>query len=113
MTAALRILDRGGRVTLVEKERRLGGNSAKASSGINGCCPPHSRADRKAAYTVDAFAADTAKSAKRDAGGLIALLARSSEGAIEWLRDRTKVDLSKPRSSAATRTRAPTGRRTG
>ena len=95
MTAALRILDRGGRVTLVEKERRLGGNSAKASSGINGCCPPHSRAERNAADTVDAFAADTAKSAKRDAGGLIALLARSSEGAIEWLRQRTKVDLSK------------------
>ena len=36
MTAALTILERGGRVILVEKERRLGGNSGKASSGING-----------------------------------------------------------------------------
>ena len=38
LTAALWILDRGGKVVIVEKEPSLGGNSNKASSGINGCC---------------------------------------------------------------------------
>jgi hypothetical protein len=38
MTAMRRILDRGGKVAIVEKEQFLGGNSNKASSGINGCC---------------------------------------------------------------------------
>ena len=36
LTAALTALDRGGRVTLVEKEGYVGGNSQWASSGING-----------------------------------------------------------------------------
>ena len=53
MSCALRLLDRGARVVLIDKEKGLGGNSAKASSGINGCCPPHSRAERNAADTVD------------------------------------------------------------
>ena len=35
LTATLRLLDSGASVMLVEKEKRLGGNSAKASSGIN------------------------------------------------------------------------------
>lgn len=36
MSTALKILDRGGKVLLVEKNDHLGGNSALASSGING-----------------------------------------------------------------------------
>ena len=65
--------------------RQVGGNSAKASSGINGCCPQHSRDDRNANDTVAAFAADTAKSAKREAAGLLQLLAEKSAAAIDWL----------------------------
>lgn len=89
LTAALRLLDSGATVALMDKERRLGGNSAKAhgrarrdlggaqrdlgesrrdrgltsaaalhkaSSGINGCCPPHSRGDANAAESAEAFA---------------------------------------------------------
>ena len=102
MTAALKLLDAGARVTLLDKEARLGGNSAKASSGINGCCPPHSRHASSAANdTVATFAADTAKSARRDTAGfghtapMIALLVERSAGALAWLRARTAVDLSK------------------
>lgn len=36
MSTALKLLDRGGKVLLVEKNDHLGGNSALASSGING-----------------------------------------------------------------------------
>ena len=97
MTAALRLLDRGAAVVLLEKERKVGGNSAKASSGINGCCPPHSRSASTANDTVGAFAADTAKSARRgaEAGGLIDTLASHSGATIDWLRERTAIDLSK------------------
>jgi succinate dehydrogenase/fumarate reductase flavoprotein subunit len=37
LTAALNILDRGGKVVILEKEAKPGGNSIKASSGINAC----------------------------------------------------------------------------
>ena len=73
----------------------MGGNSAKASSGINGCCPKHSRSEANAADSIDAFAADTARSAKRDKAGLLYLLADKSASAIDWLLERTSIDLSK------------------
>jgi len=95
MTTALRLLDRGAKVVVLDKETKVGGNSAKASSGINGCCPTHSRSERNVNDSVDAFAADTAKSAKRDAGGLIGLLAQKSSDTIDWLMRRTSIDLSK------------------
>ena len=95
MAAAVNMLDMGARVILIDKEKRLGGNSAKASSGINACCPPHSRASLNSADAIDAFAADTARSAQREAGELISILTNSSEQAIAWLRQRAGLDLSK------------------
>jgi len=95
LTTTLRLLDSGARVALVDKERRIGGNSAKASSGINGCCPAHSRSTKNKDDSVTAFIEDTAKSARREPTGLISLLASSSQGAIEWLLNRTSIDLSK------------------
>jgi succinate dehydrogenase/fumarate reductase flavoprotein subunit len=95
MTAALRLLDRGAKVVVLDKERQLGGNSAKASSGINACCPPHSRSKENTNDTVDAFAADTAKSASHLArSGLISVLVQHSSAAIGWLLKRTSIDLS-------------------
>ena len=76
MTAALRLLDRGAHIALLDKEKVLGGNSAKASSGINGCCPPHSRTAANAKDSVLAFANDTARSALRRADSeLISVMA--------------------------------------
>ena len=43
LAAALNLLDRGGTVTIVDKEHSLGGNSNKASSGINACCPSNDK----------------------------------------------------------------------
>lgn len=76
MSAALTVLERGGTVALVEKEKSLGGNSNKASSGIN------------AAVTLDdlmPFAEDTAKSAGRAIDSRIELFATQSKNAVEWL----------------------------
>ncbi len=91
LAAALNILDRGGRVTLVEKEHRLGGNSNKASSGINACCPNNGTT----ADDLMTFKADTTRSAGSAAQPqLIQTLVENSGPAVLWLRERVGVDLS-------------------
>jgi succinate dehydrogenase/fumarate reductase flavoprotein subunit len=92
---ARQLLDAGAHVVMMDKERRAGGNSVKASSGINAYTPAAASADSTAHDSVDAFAQDTAKSAKRNPEGLIGILAESSGAAIEWLKERAAVDLSK------------------
>ncbi|KAL3911432.1 MAG: hypothetical protein SGILL_007284, partial [Bacillariaceae sp.] len=91
LAAALSILDRGGTVVIVEKEHLLGGNSNKASSGINGCCPQNDTYND----SLEAFRNDTIKSAGEAADlDLINVLVTKSEQAIFWLKDRANVDLS-------------------
>jgi len=91
LSAALNMLDRGGSVVIVEKEHLLGGNSNKASSGINGCCPQNSTYGDD----LDSFREDTIKSAGEVADlNLIDTLVTKSENAIMWLKDRVGVDLS-------------------
>jgi hypothetical protein len=91
LAATLTILDNGGRVVLVEKEMRMGGNSAKASSGINACCP-HGDAIED---SKELFKNDTTKSAGEGANpALIDVLVSGSEDAVEWLKSRVNVDLS-------------------
>lgn len=92
LAAALNILDRGGRVVVVEKEHRMGGNSNKASSGINGCCPNETIVTHD---SVDTFRNDTIKSAGDAAQlPLIETLVQNSASAVTWLRERVGVDLS-------------------
>ena len=91
LSAALTVLDRGGRVVLVDKEGAIGGNSAKASSGINACCPHNDTwGDSK-----ETFYADTTKSAgDRVRPDLVEVLVDGSEAAVAWLKSRAGVDLS-------------------
>jgi len=85
MAAAMSLLDRGGSVVMIEKQPYLGGNSGKASSGINAALET----------SVESLVADTTKSAGKLARpDLIERLAQESSEAVQWLRDRTKVDLS-------------------
>jgi len=85
MAAAMSLLDRGGSVVMIEKQPYLGGNSGKASSGINAALET----------SVESLVADTTKSAGKLARPeLIDRLATESAEAVQWLRDRTKVDLS-------------------
>ncbi|EJK77498.1 hypothetical protein THAOC_00669 [Thalassiosira oceanica] len=91
LTATLNILDRGGRVVLIEKEHRMGGNSNKASSGINACCPQNSTYGDD----LDTFRKDTTRSASSSAKPhLIETLVDNSEAAVNWLKSRVGVDLS-------------------
>lgn len=85
MSAAMALLDRRGAVVMVEKQPYLGGNSGKASSGINAALET----------SVESLVADTTKSAGTLARPeLIKRLAEDSAEAVAWLRDRTSVDLS-------------------
>ena len=91
LSATLNILDRGGRVFVIEKEHLLGGNSNKASSGINACCPNNSTMDDN----ILSFQADTTKSAGVAAQPeLIQTLVENSASAVTWLKERVGVDLS-------------------
>jgi len=94
MAATLNILDRGGKVILLEKEHLLGGNSGKASSGINACCPDSDFAQIQK-DSVDLFRNDTERSAGASVRpDLIDVLVQNSGSAVEWLRERAGVDLS-------------------
>ena len=91
LSAALNLLDRGGRVVVVEKEHLLGGNSNKASSGINACCPHNDTYGDM----LQSFYSDTVKSAgDRARPELVEVLVNHSASAVEWLKDRVGVDLS-------------------
>lgn len=91
LAATLSILDRGGRVVLLEKEHLLGGNSNKASSGINGCCLE----EDDTVDTLETFRNDTIRSAGSSARlHLINALVNKSADAVAWLKDRIGVDLS-------------------
>eukprot|EP00301_Raphidiophrys_heterophryoidea_P021233 c5720_g1_i1.p1 GENE.c5720_g1_i1~~c5720_g1_i1.p1 ORF type:complete len:697 (+),score=184.63 c5720_g1_i1:59-2092(+) len=90
MTAALTILDRGGRVVLLEKEAYLGGNSARASSGLNGID------GTVEGDSADVYMQDILKAAQGDGVPelLEAMVHLSSEG-LEWVRSRLQIALEK------------------
>lgn len=92
LTTALTVVNRGGRVVLIEKEHTLGGNSKKASSGINACCGIHS--SDSAEDSLDLFTKDTAVSAGSAAQpALIHILTEHSAKAVQWLQDELQLEL--------------------
>ncbi|KAF7292072.1 Flavocytochrome C [Mycena indigotica] len=94
LSAAHTLVERGRRVVLLDKWPSLGGNSLKASSGINGA----ETAAQKALGiddSVEAFAADTLSSAiPHQHPDLITALTANSPAAISWLTDTFGIDLS-------------------
>uniref|UniRef100_A0A7S3KZI5 Cytochrome b5 heme-binding domain-containing protein n=1 Tax=Amphora coffeiformis TaxID=265554 RepID=A0A7S3KZI5_9STRA len=114
LTAALHVLDRGGTVLLMEKEATVGGNSNKASSGMNACCgimgqndipnnttttmsslSSSSLYDDNHVDTLELFTADTATSAGAAAQPpLIETLTGHSAAVWQWYTQRVGVDLS-------------------
>lgn len=94
LSAAHTVLERGGRVLVLDKNSFLGGNSTKATSGINGAL---TRTQVKLGIkdSVEAFYNDTAKSAKDLLRPeLVKVLTGNSASAVEWLQDRFGLDLS-------------------
>ncbi|KAL6079364.1 Fumarate reductase [Balamuthia mandrillaris] len=85
MSAAIEAHRAGAHVVLMEKEARLGGNSAKASSGINAVLTP-AQQETHSNDSIETFTQDTIKSG----GGmsdpvLVDVLVHSSPAAIEFL----------------------------
>jgi flavocytochrome c len=97
LSCAHTVLERGGRVLLLDKNSFLGGNSTKATSGINAALTSTQRA-KGIQDSVEAFEKDTALAATSGRSEKIHPLGRvlthESADCIEWLIDVFNVDLS-------------------
>ncbi|EDQ88178.1 uncharacterized protein MONBRDRAFT_37712 [Monosiga brevicollis MX1] len=85
LAATIEAQRNGARVTLVEKEARIGGNSAKATSGMNGV---HSRAQRLAESqdSVQTFVNDTLRAGRGLCNeALVDVLAQHSGEAVDFV----------------------------
>eukprot|EP00906_Rhabdomonas_costata_P034644 RCo048726 len=92
-SAAHTVLERGGRVLMVDKMPFLGGNSVKATGGINAA---HTKQQRALGIqdSPESFEQDTAKSAgDRVRPALVHTLTHKSAAAVEWLSDKYDLDL--------------------
>lgn len=93
MSAAHTILEQGGRVVVLDKSPFCGGNSTKATSGINAA---GSRTQRKLKIpdAAEIFEKDTTVSAAELARpDLIRVLTHESGPAVDWLMDAFGLDL--------------------
>lgn len=93
--SAHQLLDRGASVLLLDKQGFMGGNSTKATSGINGAGTA-AQSDLGITDSAKTFFDDTKASAKdlaRD--DLIKVLTGKSADAVHWLMEKFELDLSK------------------
>ncbi|KAH7313563.1 FAD binding domain-containing protein [Stachybotrys elegans] len=93
LSAAHTIYLAGGNVVVLDKQGFFGGNSTKATSGINGALT-RTQVDHNIADSVKQFYDDTMKSARDKARpDLIKVLTYKSAAAVEWLQDVFNLDL--------------------
>lgn len=93
LSAAHTIYLAGGNVVVLDKQGFFGGNSTKATSGINGALT-RTQVDSGIADSVKQFYDDTLKSARDKARpDLIKVLTYKSAAAVEWLQDVFNLDL--------------------
>jgi len=93
LSAAHTIYLNGGNVLVLDKQAFFGGNSTKATSGINGALT-RTQVDLGIGDSVKAFYEDTLKSARDKARpDLIRVLTYNSASAVEWLQDVFNLDL--------------------
>ena len=94
LSAAHTILERGGRVVVLDKCAFLGGNSTKATSGINGALT-NTQINKGVADSKETFYEDTAKSAGEGLREpLVKTLTYGSGPAVDWLQESFGIDLS-------------------
>ncbi|PPQ93673.1 hypothetical protein CVT25_012732 [Psilocybe cyanescens] len=95
LSAAHTLLERGANVLLLDKQGFMGGNSTKATSGINGA-GTNSQKDLNIPDSAKIFFEDTKKSARELArDDLIHVLTGRSGDAVDWLQSKFGLDLSK------------------
>jgi len=94
LSAAHTVLERGGKVVVLDKNPFFGGNSTKATSGINGALT-RTQVRLEIKDSVESFYDDTARSA-RDLirPPLVKVLTGDSGPAVEWLQEKFGLDLS-------------------
>ncbi|RDL33177.1 Uncharacterized protein BP5553_08616 [Venustampulla echinocandica] len=93
LSAAHTVYLAGGNVVVLDKQGFFGGNSTKATSGINGALT-RTQVDCGIQDSVKQFYDDTLKSARDKARpDLIKVLTYKSAAAVEWLQDVFNLDL--------------------
>jgi len=100
LSAAHTVLERGGRVLLLDKQPFLGGNSTKATSGINAALT-NQQVKLGIPDSVDIFLDDTASSAQgkdktraKEISPQARVLVMGSAPAVDWLTHSFGLDLS-------------------
>merc|ERR1712139_711207 len=92
MAAANTVLENGGRVVLIDKSSFCGGNSTKATSGINGAGTRGQKA-KGIQDSIELFTSDTLKGgAKRPE--VAKVLCGNSGADVDWLVEKFNLDLS-------------------
>eukprot|EP00743_Colponemidia_sp_Colp-15_P000193 GILK01000224.1.p1 GENE.GILK01000224.1~~GILK01000224.1.p1 ORF type:complete len:634 (-),score=126.45 GILK01000224.1:104-1963(-) len=95
LSAAHTVLEHGGRTVVIDKNSFMGGNSTKATSGLNGTYT-RTQAAHKIQDSPELFYQDTATSARdKIRPELVKVLTYQSGAAVEWLQDKFQLDLSK------------------
>merc|ERR1712056_13185 len=92
MSAANTVLENGGKVVLLDKSSFCGGNSTKATSGINGAATKTQK-DKGIDDSIELFTSDTLKGgAKRPE--VAKVLCGNSGADVGWLVEKFNLDLS-------------------
>lgn len=85
LTAVIEAVQNGARVTLLEGQEDTGGNSAKASSGMNGCNTP-SQKELGIEDSIELFVEDTMKAGhQKNKRSLVERLVKESADAVDFL----------------------------
>merc|ERR1712117_818828 len=92
MSAANTVLECGGKVLLVDKSSFCGGNSTKATSGINGSATKAQK-DKGISDSVELFTSDTLKGGAKKPE-LVKVLCGNSGTDVDWLVEKFALDLS-------------------
>eukprot|EP00913_Durusdinium_trenchii_P001022 g940.t1 len=92
VSAANTVLECGGKVVLVDKSAFCGGNSTKATSGINGAETQTQKA-KKVEDSVQLFTSDTLKGGAKKPE-LVKVLCGNSGPDVDWLVDKFDLDMS-------------------
>ena len=91
LAAAHTVLENGGRVVLLEKMAFCGGNSSKATSGINGAQTKTQR-EKMIADSPEIFESDSMRGGA-ERPDLVKVLTHESAAGVEWLMDKFGLDL--------------------
>jgi succinate dehydrogenase/fumarate reductase flavoprotein subunit len=92
MSAANTVMENGGKVVLLDKSSFCGGNSTKATSGINGAETKTQKA-LKINDTIELFTNDTMKGGAKKPE-LAKILCGNSGQDVDWLVEKFNLDLS-------------------